>query len=391
MSATLSLSDAAARWLEDKLPELEAVLAPLVETNSFTGNAEGGNRTGALLKEAFAIPGLEVKSIPSTRFADHLVFSSRGVGGVAPVALVGHLDTVFPPGNFEGYRVDGALRRGPGVLDMKGGLVVIAWALRALVAVSEKGLASLPPLRIVIVSDEEIGSPEGHALIQEHTRGAQAALVFESGRAQDAIITRRKGTGAVTAKASGKAAHAGNAHAEGANAIWALSRFVDRVQRLTDYEQGITVNVGKISGGLGKNTVPDEAEALVDLRFCTRGDADKVLEGFRAAAAAAAEEVPGTTVEIEGGVARLPLERTEANVKLMEAYGACAHASGLGHSEAGLIGGGSDASTTAELGIPSIDGLGPRGKGFHTKDEHIEAATLVSKAQALARYLASVR
>lgn len=386
--ASPEAADTAARWLEDTLPQMEAALGPLVETNSFTENVEGGNKVGELLREAFAIPGLTAKSIPSTRFAHHLVFSSEGAPGLAPIALVGHLDTVFPPGTFEGYRVDGALRRGPGVLDMKGGLVVIAWALKALAAT--RGLDALPPLRIVIVSDEEIGSPEGHALIQEHVRGAQAALVFESGRMQDAIITRRKGTGAVTAVAHGKAAHAGNAHQEGANAIWALSRFVDRVQALTDYAQGITVNVGKVSGGQGKNTVPDRAEALVDLRFCTTADADTLLAGFHAAASAATAELPGTRIEIQGGVARLPLERTEASVRLMEAYGACAHASGLGHAEAALVGGGSDASTTAELGIPSIDGLGPRGKGFHTKDEYIEAATLVPKAQALARYLASI-
>lgn len=380
------LAAAATRWLDDKLPQMEAHLAPLVETNSFTDNPEGGRQVGALLRALFDIPGVRAEVVPSERYADHLVFSTEGVG--APVALVGHLDTVFPPGTFEGYRVDGALRRGPGVLDMKGGLVVVAFALRALQSMTP--LNALPSLRIVIVADEEVGSPEGHAIIQKHVKGARAALVFESGRAKDAIITSRKGTGAVTARASGKAAHAGNAHAEGANAIWALARFIDRVQQLTDYPRGITVNVGKITGGQGKNTVPDAAEAAVDIRFCARADADALMRDFANAASAAAASVPGTAIEISGGVARLPLERTEANVSLMQAYGACAHASGLGHGESPLVGGGSDASTTAELGIPSIDGLGPRGKGFHTRDEHIEADTLVSKAQALARYLASL-
>jgi glutamate carboxypeptidase len=380
--------EAAAGWLEGRLEEVETALAALVEVNSWTENPEGGRKVGALLREAFTMPGLSAEVVPSTRYADHLVFRSQGRAGLAPVALVGHLDTVFPPGKFEGYRRDGTLRRGPGVLDMKGGLVVIAWALKALAAT--RGLESLPPLRLVVVSDEEVGSPEGQGVIRQAIGGAQACLVFESGRALDAIITRRKGTGAVKAVAHGKAAHAGNNHQDGANALWALARFVDRVQQLTDYPRGLTVNVGRVTGGMGKNTVPDKAEAEVDLRFCSRVEGEQLLQGFHRAAEEAAASVPGTRIEVQGGVAREPLERTEASAALLAAYGACAHASGLGHGEAPLIGGGSDASTSSAMGIPSIDGLGPRGKGFHTVEEFIEVDTLLPKAGALARYLASL-
>src|SRR3954468_11821884 len=216
-------AEQAARWLEGRASEMEEALAPLVEINSFTDNPEGGRRVGAALRELFLIPGLFAEAVPSQRFADHLVLSSRpqDAGGVA---LIGHLDTVYPPGKFEGYRVDGALRRGPGVLDMKGGLIVVAWALRAIAAV--RGLQNAPRVRVVIVADEEVGSPEGQAVIRQAIEGARACLVFESGRKNDAIITRRKGTGNVRVVAHGKAAHAGNAHAEGVNAIWALARFV---------------------------------------------------------------------------------------------------------------------------------------------------------------------
>jgi glutamate carboxypeptidase len=379
--------EAAARWLSGKTPTLEAMLVPMVEVNSFTENAEGGRKVGQLLREQWKLPGLTAEVVKSTRYADHLVFRSGGDARLAPVALVGHLDTVFPPGKFEGYRVDGELRRGPGTLDMKGGLVVMGAALRALAETG--GLERLPPLRIVVVSDEEVGSPEGQGVIRSACAGCAAALVLESGRAGDAIITRRKGTGAMEAVAHGKAAHAGNHHAEGANAIWAVARFVDLVQRLTDYPRGITVNVGKVLGGQGKNTVPDFAEAHVDLRFCTRADGEALVEAFRSAAVTAAASVPGTRFELTGGISREPLERSSESAALLEAYAACARASGLGASEAALIGGGSDASTTSSSGIPSIDGLGPRGKGFHTVDEHIEVSTLVPKAQALARFLAS--
>jgi glutamate carboxypeptidase len=379
--------EAAARWLSGKTLALEAMLVPLVEVNSFTENAEGGRKVGQLLREQWKLPGLTAEVVKSTRYADHLVFRSGGDARLAPVALVGHLDTVFPPGKFEGYRVDGELRRGPGTLDMKGGLVVMGAALRALAETG--GLERLPPLRIVVVSDEEVGSPEGQGVIRSACAGCAAALVLESGRAGDAIITRRKGTGAMEAAAHGKAAHAGNHHAEGANAIWAVARFVDLVQRLTDYPRGITVNVGKVLGGQGKNTVPDYAEAHVDLRFCTRADGEALVEAFRSAAVTAAASVPGTRFELTGGISREPLERSPESAALLEAYAACARASGLGATEAALIGGGSDASTTSSSGIPSIDGLGPRGKGFHTVDEHIEVSTLVPKAQALARFLAS--
>ena len=194
-----------------------------------------------------------------------------------------------------------------------------------------------------------------------------------------------------TVIAHGKGAHAGNAHKEGANALWALAKLIDRAQGLTDYARGITVNVGKVTGGTSKNTVPDRAEALIDFRFETRADGESLLAALRKAAEESAASVQGTRIEIEGGIARLPLERTDASVRLMESYGEAAALAGLGHGEAALIGGGSDASTAHAMGIAAIDGLGPRGIGFHTKDEQIEIVTLVQKAKALARFLASLR
>jgi glutamate carboxypeptidase len=382
-----SHADEATAWLSDKQRAMEDAIAPLVDQNSYTENPEGGRKVGAMLRSLFGLEGLEVQVRASERFADHLVFRSRPqLPNRGAVALVGHLDTVFPPGTFEGFRRDGDLARGPGVLDMKGGLVVIAYALKALAATG--GLDALAPVRVVIVGDEEVGSPEGQGVIAAAVTGSACALVFEAGRKADAIITRRKGTGGMTAVGHGKAAHAGNAHKDGANAVWAVARFVDGVQRLTEYDRGVTVNVGRVSGGHSKNTVPDQAEAQLDLRFCTRVDGEALVERVRAAASEAASGVPGTRIELHGGVARNPLERTEASAALLAEYAACARVHGLGGDEAPLIGGGSDASTTSSLGIPSIDGMGPRGTGFHTKDELIEVVSLVPKAQALARFLA---
>ena len=262
---------------------------------------------------------------------------------------------------------------------------MVAYAIHAIADVC--GIDALPPLRLVIVADEEVGSPEGHKVIEAAVKGAGSCLVFESGRKEDMIITRRKGTGAMTVIARGKAAHSGNNHKDGVNAILALSRFIVRAEALTDYDRGVTINGGKVTGGQGKNTVPDYAEAQLDLRFCTKVDADALAAAVREVAADAAKTMPGATIEVTGGPARQPLEKTEASERLMAEYAACARASGLGDKEAPLIGGGSDASTTSAIGIASIDGLGPRGLGFHTKDEFIEMASLVPKAQALARFL----
>jgi glutamate carboxypeptidase len=380
-------ADEATAWLAGKEREMLDALAPLVEQNSFTENAEGGRKLGVMLRSLFAIEGLEVLVRHSDRFADHLVFRTRPqLPNRGAVALVGHLDTVFPPGSFEGFRLDGARARGPGVLDMKGGLVVMAYALKALAATG--GLDVVVPVRVVVVSDEEIGSPEGQGVIGAAIAGSSACLVFEAGRETDAIITMRKGAGAMTAVFHGKAAHAGNAHKQGVNAIWAAAKFVDGAQRLTEYGRGITVNVGRIAGGISQNTVPDRAETQLDLRFETKEGGEKLVAQVRGAADEACRGVEGTRFELQGGIVRMPLERTEASALLLGEYGACARAHGLGSEEAALIGGGSDASTSSGLGIPSIDGLGPRGTGFHTRDELIEVASLVPKAQALARFLA---
>jgi glutamate carboxypeptidase len=368
-------------------PEMMALLERMVAINSYTGNREGGARTAAMLEsEIAAIPGMSVRSLPSDRYAPHVCAHSEAAASPEGcIALVGHHDTVFPPGTFEGFRIDGELARGPGVVDMKGGLVVMLFALRAL---AESGLLARLPVRVVIVSDEEIGSPEGAEVIAAQLSGAACALTFESGRAGDAIITRRKGTGSIRLMAHGKAAHSGNHHADGANAIWAVAKAIDFAQSLTDYARGITINTGTVQGGQGRNTVPDRAEALVDLRFASRAEGEETVARLRELTATIGDSVPGTRVEVVGGIARPPLERSEANVALYREYAACARTAGLGDGEAALVGGGSDAATTAALGIPSIDGLGPRGSGFHTHDERVELATFIPKTEALVRFLA---
>jgi glutamate carboxypeptidase len=265
---------------------------------------------------------------------------------------------------------------------MKGGLVI---ALFGLAALNHAGLLPRIPVRGMFVADEEVGSPESQPLVRERARGAACALGFESGRAGDLIVTRRKGTASLVAAATGLAAHAGVEPEKGRSAIWALARFVDRAQRLSAPERGASVTVGTFVGGTSKNTVPDRARCEVDLRYLTPEDGAALFRELELIAADAAIE--GTRIALERGSLRPALVRTEASAALAAEYGACQRAAGLGDGEAALTGGGSDAATTAAVGVPSIDGLGARGVGFHTPNEQIELSSLVPKAEALLRFL----
>jgi glutamate carboxypeptidase len=375
-----SLDDALA-WLAAQRPAMVELLRELVERNSHTANPPGVAAVAAAVEPRLRRLALSPETIPSPRFGPHLAFAGPAPG--APAFLVGHLDTVFPPGTFEGFRVDGERATGPGAFDMKGGIVVLLFALEAL---HRAAILARVPVAGLLVSDEEVGSPESQAILRERARGAACALVLESGRAGDLVVTARKGGASARAVARGVAAHAGNEPERGRSAIWSLARFVDRVQSLTDLARGVTVNVGTFHGGTAKNTVPDEARCEIDLRFLSAGDGVRLEAALAAAARDAALE--GTTIQVERASWRDPLVRTEAAGALAREYGAHARASGLGDGEAPLVGGGSDACTTAAMGIPSIDGLGPRGRGFHTSAEEVDLGSLVPKAAALARFLA---
>jgi glutamate carboxypeptidase len=370
----------AVAWLSPERPAMEALLRRLVDQNSFTRNVPGVNAVASVVEGELRSSGVAVERIPGGAFGDHLSFAGPAPGPFT--FLIGHCDTVFPPGTFEGYRVDGDRALGPGVLDMKGGLVVGIFALRAL---REAGLLDRVAVRGIFVADEEVGSPASQPLTVAKVRGAAAALGLESGRGGDLIVTRRKGIASLDARAHGVAAHAGGDHQKGKNAVWALSRFVDRVQGLTDYSRGVTVSVGRFEGGTTRNTVPAEARCEVDVRFLVPSDGDEILARIGDAAREAAVE--GTAIALVRPGNRPALVRTDASAALAAEYGERQREAGLGAGEAPLSGGGSDASVTGAAGVPSIDGLGPRGAGFHTHDEYIELGSLVPKAEALVRFL----
>jgi glutamate carboxypeptidase len=367
-------------WLSGQRLAMQRLLERLARQSSFTEDPHGVNAVLSIIDAELVRIGMKVVRIPSTRFGDHLYFESAAKE--QPAFLIGHTDTVFPRRSFDGFEVQGDFARGPGVFDMKGGLVVAVFALEAL---ARAALLRHIAVRGMFVSDEEVGSPDSQPHLVARVAGSSCALVFESGRTGDAIVTRRKGVASLQAEARGIAAHAGNEHARGRNAIWALARFVDRAQSITDHARGVTVNVGVFHGGTTKNTVPDKARAEIDLRYTTEEDGEAAYRAIEAAAREAALE--GTNIQLVKNAWRPPMSRTEASAALAREYGRCQEESGLGAGEAPLSGGGSDACTTSAAGIPTIDGLGPRGAGFHTTEERVDLASLVPKATALVRFL----
>jgi len=378
-----ALADALAA-AERRGAELLPLLERWVKINSFTGNVAGCNQVADELAAAFALPGLALERRPGDGTGDHLAWRTPAWdGGARRLVLIGHHDTVFPPGTFEVWEPSADRLRGPGVLDMKGGLAVVRTALAGL---ADAGLLAGLPLALVSVADEETGSADSRTWLEDLARGAAGALVFEAGRTTDQLVTQRKGTGKVRVHVTGKAAHAGNDLAAGINAIWALARFIDRAQAQNDPATGVTLNVGLVRGGTSANTVPAEAECELDFRFVRPPDGLALMDALDRAALAIGQD-SGARFVIEGGVRRMPMERTGASAALALRYGACAVAEGLSADEAPLQGGGSDGNTVSAVGVAAIDALGPRGRGFHTPDEYVEVATLAQRTRALVRFL----
>lgn len=379
-----ALADGAvAEVAHQRLAEQWPLLARWVEINSYTRNHAGCQAVAAELEAALALPGLRGRRVVGRHAGDHLVWTTEAWGARPGVLLVGHHDTVFPPGSFEGFSCDAERIYGPGVLDMKGGLALVRTALAVLADLGE--LARLP-LALVSVSDEETGTEDGRRALSELVGAAALGLVFEAGRADDSLVTRRKGTGKLAVVATGRAAHAGNDLSAGRNAIWALARFIDGAQRLSAADGAVTVNVGLVSGGTSVNTVPAHARCELDLRAATVAAGEHLL----AALTVLAQQVSAQSevaLALEGGLRRQPLERTEASARLAAEWGALATAVGLSAVESPLVGGGSDANTLAEHGVPVLDGLGPRGRGFHTPQEYADLASFAPRLGALLAFL----
>ncbi len=355
-----------------------SLLKRLVETESPSHDKAAVDRVGALVAGEARCSGASVKTISNASAGD-LILARWGEGS-GGILLLCHMDTVFPLGTLEKmpfYEKDGKVF-GPGVSDMKGGIVV---ALTALAAAISTG--SLPrPVTALFTSDEEIGSGASRAWIEKLAQESALALVLEPGMLDGSVKTWRKGVGEFRITVRGRAAHAGGDHEKGRNAIEEMSHQILAVQKMTDYSKGTTLNVGVVRGGIASNVVPDEAVAEVDLRVMQPGEAERI----RAAMQALKPVLDGASLEVTGGLNRPPMPFNETNKAAFEKARAIAATVNIELKASGT-GGASDANFVAPLGIPVLDGLGPAGGEYHSEREFLFKESLPERAKLLCAIL----
>ncbi|MDJ0929159.1 MAG: M20 family metallopeptidase [Gammaproteobacteria bacterium] len=355
-----------------------ALLERLTELESPSSDAQSQEAVEDVIVEELRGIEYRVRRLPGRRTGG-AIFSRPATRprDVPLQLLVGHYDTVWPIGTLENmpFAVDQEVVRGPGVFDMKGGIVQILFSLRALQELELE--PSVTPL-ILLNSDEEIGSRESARYIHRLAQLANRALVMEPSMGPEGTIkTTRKGVGRFTVTARGKAAHAGLDPEAGASAILELSHVIQKLFRLNDPARGISVNVGTIDGGIRPNVIAPESSAVIDVRVTTGADANRVQDAILAIE----PETPGVALDIEGFIGRPPLERTPRNQVLWELARKLGRELDLDLTE-GLAGGGSDGSTTS-LYTATLDGLGPVGDGAHASHEHLLLDRTIERAALL--------
>jgi glutamate carboxypeptidase len=378
MTPIISLRDFC-RANEDWL--LETIEA-LVSLESPTTDKTAVDRCGAELARRLDTAGGRVTRLTRPDRGDHLL-AEFGCGA-SQILLLGHFDTVWPVGQLERMplrRSDGRLH-GPGVFDMKAGIAIALLATRALL---ETGTPLSHRIVMLWTTDEEVGSASSRAAIEDEARRSDAVLVLEPSLPGGGVKTARKGCGSYRIQIRGIAAHAGIEPQKGASAVQELAHQTLRINALQDLSRGVSVNVVQTSGGVRSNVIPDEAYAVVDVRVPTLAAAAEMAAAFRSLRPVDER----TTITVEGGFDRPPLERTELVARLYKQARDVARELGQDLSE-GSTGGGSDGNFTAALGIPTLDGLGAVGDGAHALHEHVEIAALTARAALVAGLIARV-
>jgi glutamate carboxypeptidase len=358
-------------------------LRKLVDHNSGIDNPEGRLACLTILEQGYKLLGFACERIEKPGGMVHLVARRPALGKNAAnapkILILGHFDTVYDANTtFLSFTREGQLLRGPGVGDMKGGLVVAQAALEAINATGQLGEFDW---LCVHNADEEVQSPTSRELIEQLAMGRDFCMDFEIGRKTGAVVRSRAGVGRYFITTHGKAAHAGMDHADGVNAIVAMARIVEQLAALGDAKRGTTINVGTIHGGQKRNIVPDLCKIEVDVRVLTTAEGARIDAEVRRICAE--PPIQGARVDVLGGIGRPPWQRNAQCEALIFHFQHIARAFGviLGAEDTG---GGSDANFTAAMGIATIDGLGPIGEGPHTFEERIEAHTIIERAKLVA-------
>lgn len=363
-------------YLAASQPQMLDLLQRIVDIDSGSYHKSGVDAVIEQLRGHLEHHGVACEIHANAQAGNCMRASVAGVG--KPVLLMGHCDTVFGQGTAaqRPFRIEGDMAYGPGVADMKAGLVINSFVLSAF---ARAGIEA--PMVGLYTADEEIASPASRPFIEANAVNARAVFNSEPGRPSGNVVTGRKGAMFVDCEVTGISAHSGVNHQEGASAIEALCRKVVQMHGLTDYDSGTTVNVGLIQGGLSVNTVAPQARASIDVRFKTAEAMEEVKA--RLAAIMGDVEVKGTCAHITQQRYFLPLVQSEASKSLFEAYVDSAATIGFG-TDGEYTGGSADSGFTAAAGVPTLCGTGPVGGKVHTADEWLKVSTIVPRAQAMA-------
>jgi glutamate carboxypeptidase len=367
--------------LEQAKRDQQALLSDLetiVNMDSGTYHKAGVDQVAHWMKGRLEASGFSVTMQPQQQYGNNL-YATRSGTGKARILMIGHMDTVFPQGEPQRrpFTIQDGRALGPGVLDMKSGLLLGIYALDVLRALNAENYASIT---FLCNSDEEIGSPGSKPLVRQLAGQADVALVLEPGRELDEVVIARKGVGNYRLEVRGVAAHAGVEPQKGRSAILELAHKIIALQALNGTIPGVTVNVGVVAGGERPNIVPDHAHALIDIRAADKAGIAAVEEAFQRIARQGI--VPDTESTITGEFAHLPFEATPGNMalfKLAQAEAARQNIALRGIS----TGGGSDGNTTATM-IPTLDALGVAGGQAHNPGEFIVIDSIAPRMVLLA-------
>lgn len=365
---------------------LRELLVSWANINSGSDHVAGLERMRtALAVEFAALAGAEVAAVPLTGTTAQALRVRQRPQAPTQILLSGHYDTVYGAGHpFQSCeQPDAATLRGPGVADMKGGLVVMLAALREFEQAPQKTSVGW---EVLLTPDEETGSVASRPVLEAAAPRFRFALVFEPARENGDLVESRKGTGIFTITCHGRSAHAGRDAAAGRNAIVALSEYLVATSTIPEDFPGVLLNVGSVRGGGVVNVVPDFATAELGARIARAADAEAVRARLQALAAPLnARE--GFRLEISGQFNRLPLEPNPTSAALFDGWCACGRELGVAPFSWAHVSGGSDANLLSAAGLPCLDGLGPVGGALHTSGEYIRLPSLVERSRIAARFL----
>ncbi|HHQ4892777.1 TPA: M20 family metallopeptidase [Aeromonas veronii] len=358
-------------------------LAPLINLDCGSLHQPGIAAVADLMAAKYeAMGGWQIKRVDCGAAGVGLEIRNQPDAAQIDVMLIGHMDTVFPLGTAAArpMSIDGERAYGPGVSDMKSGLLNIVYALRELPREVRDRLS----ICVCMNPDEEIGSLHSSDWLATVAKQAKQVLVAEAARADGSLVKARKGMARYRIDFTGKAAHAGNEPQKGRSAITELGHWILAINALTNFDSGTTLNIGIVEGGNGANIVPAHASAVVDVRFWDNQEYHQIDDHLLTLADR--PHLDGVTIQLTREAhkpAMVPSEGTQALMQLVEECGA----------ELGLpiswqeVGGGSDANLTAALGIPTLDGLGPIGAGFHSDEEYLDLVSIAPRIELLVKVL----